>query len=482
MKLYNTLTRKIETIKPIKPNTISLYTCGPTVYDYYHIGNLRNAIFNDTLRRTLEICGFSVKHVMNITDVGHLASDADEGEDKLEKGAVREGKTVQAVADHYTLAFKADMKAINVVSPNGYTSNKYHDNYARATEFIDEQINIVQLLLDKGFAYQTKQAIYFDVTKLPEYGVLSGQSLDDKEIGVRSDVVTDTDKHSPHDFAIWFFAVGRFKNHSMRWLTPWGEGFPGWHLECSAIIHSLLGDPIDIHTGGVDHIGTHHPNEMAQTQAAFGHGLAHIWAHNEFILVDGQKMSKSKGNSYTLADVVKKGFSGMAYRLMVLQAHYRSELNFSWDNLKAANSRLKSLQNFADLKHQTEAKFKSLDGGYFDKLTKEITTELADDLKTPAGLRIISQAIDHIEKYSGGGINPSNTSDFEAFLQFLDGAFGLQLSNRSGLTDGQKAVMAQRQQARDAHNWHLSDSLRDHLAKDNIAVRDTAHGQIWSRI
>ncbi len=279
MKLYNTLTRKVENFVPASGNNVSLYTCGPTVYDYYHIGNLRNAVFNDTLRRTLEASDYEVKHVMNITDVGHLVSDGDEGEDKLEKGARREGKTVWEVAEHYTEAFKRAMTAMNVLPPNGYKSPKYEDSYARATEFIDRQIEMVQLLIDKGFAYQTQQAVYFDVAKLPDYGILSGQRLADKEVGARSTVVTDSAKKSPHDFAVWFFAVGHFADHSMQWESPWGNGFPGWHLECSAIIHATLGDPIDIHTGGVDHIGTHHPNEMAQSEAAFGHPLAHYWIH-----------------------------------------------------------------------------------------------------------------------------------------------------------------------------------------------------------
>ncbi|HEX3082537.1 MAG TPA: cysteine--tRNA ligase, partial [Candidatus Saccharimonadia bacterium] len=245
MKLYNSLTRQIQPLKPEKPGEVSLYTCGPTVYNYYHIGNLRNAVFNDTLRRTLEASGLEVKHVMNITDVGHLVSDADEGEDKLEKGAAREGKTVWEVAEHYTEAFKADMAAMNVLPPsvNPHREKNQSDPYARATDFISEQIDMVKALIDKGFAYQTKQAIYFDVTKLHSYGELSGQKLSDKEVAARSDVVTDPDKLHPQDFAVWFFTVGRYADHSMKWLSPWGEGFPGWHLECSAIIHATLGDP-----------------------------------------------------------------------------------------------------------------------------------------------------------------------------------------------------------------------------------------------
>ena len=476
MKLYNTLTRKVEEFTPQNGNEVSLYTCGPTVYDYYHIGNLRNAVFNDTLRRTLEASGYSVKHVMNITDVGHLVSDADEGEDKLEKGAKREGKTVWEVAEHYTDAFKSDMTAMNVLPPNGYHSPKYNDNYARATEFIDQQIEMVKLLIDNGFAYQTKQAIYFDVTKLPDYGILTGQRLADKEVGARSDVVTDPDKHNPHDFAVWFFAVEHFKDHTMQWESPWGNGFPGWHLECSAIIHATLGDPIDIHTGGVDHIGTHHPNEMAQTEAAFGHPLAHFWVHNEFVLVDGTKMAKSKGNSYVLKDITDKGFDPLAYRLLVLQAHYRTELNFSWENLEAAKNRLKTYGHMADLQFQAVPTntWLSIEPGL-----KTIMNALEDDLNTPVALAVLSNLAAQTEERL---ISRSDLDNFKSLLQHFDALFGLNLSSRQDITESQKQLLAAREQARDAKDFTKSDQLRDKLAEQGIAVRDTTHGQIWSRI
>jgi cysteinyl-tRNA synthetase len=277
---------------------------------------------------------------MNVTDVGHLTSDADEGEDKLENGAARENKTVWEVADHYTQAFRHDVAALGILPPteNPHRSkNTAGDPYARATDFIPEQIAMIQALLDKNFAYKTNQAIYFDVAKLPNYGELSGQKLVDKETGARSNVVTDPHKHSPHDFAVWFFTVGRYAEHTMRWPSPWGSGFPGWHLECSAIIHATLGDPVDIHTGGIDHIGTHHPNEMAQTEAAYDHPLAKMWVHNEFILVDGAKMSKSKGNSYTLQDITDRGYSHWRCASSPPGSH-RSELNFTWDSPAAQNT------------------------------------------------------------------------------------------------------------------------------------------------
>ncbi len=478
MKLYNTLTRQVEPFEPQTAGQVLMYTCGPTVYDYYHIGNLRNAVFNDTLRRTLEMDGYQVKHVMNITDVGHLVSDADEGQDKLEKGAQREGKTVWEVAKHYTEAFKNDMAALSILPPNGYSSPTYKDTYARATEFIDQQIEMIKLMLDKGFAYKTSQAIYFDITKLPDYGILSGQQLSDKEVGARSDVVKDSDKHSPYDFAVWFFAKGRYENHTMQWESPWGNGFPGWHLECSAIIHATLGDPIDIHTGGVDHIGTHHPNEMAQTEATFGHPLAHYWAHNEFILVDGAKMAKSKGNSYTLRQVVERGYDPLAYRLLVLQSHYRSELNFTWKALDAATSRLKGLRALAVLRYQNTDSNNGVNESQLDYYKEGIENALAEDLNTPEALSTLSSVETMVAKQ---GFAESGRNAFETFLAYVDEILGLDLSSQTDIDDDQKQLIAEREKARTAKDWAKSDELRDKLAEQGILLNDTPHGPIWSK-
>jgi len=480
MKLHNTLTRTVEEFKPREPGVATLYTCGPTVYNYYQIGNVRNAVFNDTLRRALEADGLIVKHVMNITDVGHLVSDADEGEDKLEKGAIREGKTVWQVAEHYTDAFKSDMKLMNVLPPSVDPRRKQneakHDSYARATDFIPEQIDMVKRLIDQGFAYITKQAIYFDVTKLPDYGALSGQKLADKEVAARSDVVTDPDKHGPHDFAVWFFTVGKYADHSMKWPTPWGDGFPGWHLECSAIIHATLGDPIDIHTGGVDHIGTHHPNEMAQTEAAFGHPLARFWVHNEFILVDGAKMSKSKGNSYTLKEVTDRGFHPLALRLLYLQAHYRTEMNFTWESLEAATNTLLALYGWADLKHQTNLASVRLSDTGIDDFLSEVKTALADDLATTTALAELFRYI--------AGLAPGMTmdkDDFDRLTTGLDQLLGLELSGRPDITGEQKAIISERETAREARDWAAADKLRSKLSKHNLEISDTPNGPRWRR-
>ncbi len=476
MKLFNTLGRRLEEFKPINPGKVSLYTCGPTVYDYAQLGNLRSFIFDDTLRRVLEASGYSVAHVMNITDVGHLASDMDEGEDKLEKGARREGKSVWDVANYYIKSFKEDVELLNILAPNGYSSPS--GPYPRATDFIRQQVEILQLLFEKDYAYQTKEAIYFDTSKLSNYGELTGQRLEEKEVGARSDVKTDPQKRHPQDFALWFFLVGRFANHTMRWPSPWGEGFPGWHLECSAIIHETLGDPIDIHTGGVDHIGTHHPNEMAQTEAAFGHKLAHYWLHNEFLQVEGKRMGKSMGNFYTLKDVVDRGYDPLALRLLFLQAHYRSQMNFTWQSLQGAQNLLGSLRAFADLAWQVPDA--SQPSGELAKLWQEILRLLQDDLNTPAALALLSEAQNKQLLY----LASEDKASFKDFLKNIDAVFGLDLSSRQDLSNEQYGLIDDREQARKSKDWNKADQLRAELTEQGIEINDdtkTAVGLIWSR-
>jgi cysteinyl-tRNA synthetase len=472
MKLHNTLGRKTEEFKPATDKLVTLYTCGPTVYDYAHIGNWRSFVFDDTLRRVLESNGYEVKHIMNITDVGHLTSDADEGRDKLEAGAEREGKSVWEVAKHYTDAFIKGTEALNILPPNAY--NGPIGPYARATDFITDQVSIIKLLTDKGFAYRTKQAIYFDTNKLPSYGELSGQKLEEKETGARSEVVTDANKRYPQDFGLWFFTVGRFANHDMKWPSPWGEGFPGWHLECSAIIHATLGDPIDIHTGGVDHIGTHHPNEMAQTEAAFGHKLANFWLHNEFVLVDDQKMAKSLGNYITLDDIVKKGYEPLALRLLFLQAHYRSQMNFTWDSLGASQNLLLNFHAWSDLQFQN---FESNDPKVnypiaFDKIRKAVE----DDLATPNALGLFNGMVNRADHL---GID---SETIKIYAMKIDKYFGLDLSKRNDINHEKKKLIKEREEARTAKDWSKADQLRDSLHEQGIEINDTPHGPVWSRI
>ncbi len=471
LKLTNTLTRAKEDFTPLKPGEVTLYTCGPTVYNYAHIGNLRTYIFEDVLRRTLELAGYNVQHVMNVTDVGHLVSDADEGEDKLETGAEREGKTVWEVAESYTKAFQADIAKLNILPAT---------KLEKATDHIQDQLDMIQILMDTGFAYQTEQAIYFDVTKVKDYGKLSRQKLEDKEVGARDEVVTDSDKHHPQDFALWFFTVGHFENHTMRWESPWGEGFPGWHLECSAIIKAALGDTIDIHTGGVDHIGTHHTNEIAQSESANGKPLANYWLHGEFLLVDGGKMAKSKGNFYTLQDLADKGFSPLAFRLLILQAHYRSELNFTLESLKAAGSFLAKLYALADRQFQYVDKNVNPDfEARVEGMLGQFDAAISDDLNTSKALAALSEFADWA---STAPIAARDQEGFEQALEHLESILGLGLTKRSDITTEQKDLIAQRSKAKEHEDYKLADSLRQQLEDQGISIKDTPNGPLWSRI
>ena len=321
MKLYNTLSRKIEEFESINPLHVSMYICGPTVYWSTHICHMSKYVGDDILRRVLTYNGYNVKEVMNVTDVGHLTSDADEGEDKMEKGATREGLSVWDIAKKYEKEFIDTMDALNVIRPN---------ILCHATENIPEQIALIKKLEEKGYVYQTAAAVYFDVSKFPDYFRLSGQKLEEKVTGARNEVVVDPQKKHPYDFALWMKCVGRFKNHIMRWESPWGEGFPGWHIECSAMSMKFLGEQFDIHTGGIDHIGVHHPAEIAQSEAATGKKpFVKYWVHRVHIMVDGKKMSKSLGNFYELKDVTKRGFEPLAIRYLFLTGHYRKAMNFT---------------------------------------------------------------------------------------------------------------------------------------------------------
>ncbi|MGB9883653.1 MAG: cysteine--tRNA ligase, partial [Microgenomates group bacterium] len=341
MKLYNTLTRKIEDFQPINPPIVTFYSCGPTVYDYTHIGHMRTYTNNDVLKRALKYLGFQVKHVMNTTDVGHLTGDDDNGEDKLEKGAKKSGKTVWEVADFYTDYFFKTIEALNIRRP---------DIVCPATKHISQMIEMIKKLEAKGYTYKTKEALYFDVSKFKNYGKLSGQKLEEKIQKAREEVHIDPDKKHPADFALWFFRVGRFADHTMHWDSPWGDGFPGWHIECSAMSTYYLGQPIDIHAGGVDHIPIHHENEIAQAEAANEKPFVRFWFHNNFLMVDNQKMSKSLGNFYTIDDLRKNNIEPLAIRYLFLQTHYRQVMNFTWQSAKASQNALYNLrQNIIDL-------------------------------------------------------------------------------------------------------------------------------------
>jgi cysteinyl-tRNA synthetase len=344
--LYNSLTKQKELFTPIDSGEVKLYTCGPTVYDYAHIGHGRKYLMDDILRRTLEYNGFKVNHVQNVTDVGHLVSDADDGEDKLEKGAKKQGKTVWEVAEFFTKSFYESMDALNFLRPT---------TICKATDHIKEQIELIEKLFKNGYAYDTVEAVYFDTSRFEDYGKMFGQKIEDKKLGVRSEVKTDENKKNNADFALWFKRVGKFVDHTMHWESPWGDGFPGWHIECSAMSMKYLGEQMDIHTGGEDHLSIHHPNEIAQSEGATGKKpFSKFWMHNAFLTVDGTKMSKSLGNFYTISDVVEKGFDPIALRYLFLGAHYKKPMNFTWQSLESASKGLKRLQSTVNSLRSTD--------------------------------------------------------------------------------------------------------------------------------
>ncbi|OGZ28398.1 MAG: cysteine--tRNA ligase, partial [Candidatus Nealsonbacteria bacterium RIFOXYC1_FULL_40_7] len=318
IKLYNTLSKKKQVFRPLKDKEVRFYSCGPTVYNYAHIGNLRTYIFNDILKRVLRYNGLKVKHVMNLTDVGHLTSDADTGEDKLEKAAEREQKTAWQIAEFYTESFKKDLKKLNIEEP---------DIWAKATDHIEEQIKVIKILERKGFTYRIEDGIYFDSSKIKDYGKLEGKKKKNIMAGARVEMAEG--KKNPQDFALWKFSP-KDKKRQMEWNSPWGIGFPGWHTECVAMSKKHLGVPFDIHTGGIDHIAVHHTNEIAQTEAAFEKDLAMLWLHGEFLDLKKEKMAKSEGNVILLGDIIRKGFDPLSFRYLCLTAHYRSKLTFSW--------------------------------------------------------------------------------------------------------------------------------------------------------
>ena len=438
-----------------------MYSCGPTVYDYAHIGNFRAYIVQDIIRRTLSYSGHTITHAMNITDVGHLTSDADLGEDKLERRAAERNIEPLELARMYESAFWEDMAALNIHKP---------DKVLRATETIAQQIALIEKLFKKDVAYKTKQAIYFDVTKAKEYGKLTGQRLEDKEVGARDEVVIDTAKRNSADFALWFFAVEHHAHHLLRWESPWGVGFPGWHLECSAISRALLGQPFDIHLGGVDHISVHHTNEIAQSETAYDTPLAHYWVHNNFLTVNDEKMSKSLGTTYTRADLIEHGISPLAFRYFTLTAHYRSQQNVTWEALKQAQEAYRKLIEYAFMLHKDTA-----DGS--NDVTNHrnaFETALLDDINTPNALAatwaiLKDEAITPITRY--------------ATLLAFDEVLGLDVAStleRFTIIPNEIRDLAEKREvARKNEEYTVADDMRQQIAKHGFDVRDTQKGPLF---
>ena len=460
MRVYNTLDRDKEEFTPIQGNLVRMYSCGPTVYSYAHIGNMRTYIFMDLLRRSLRYCGYKVKGVMNITDVGHLLSDGDEGEDKMQKAARKEGKTPWEIAAFYTEAFFKDIEALNIGKP---------EIIAKATEHIPEMIAFVQGLMEKGYAYEISDGIYFDISKFPGYGKLSGQTVDEKEAGAR--IEENSEKRHPADFALWKKAD---KNHIMQWESPWGMGFPGWHIECSAMSKKYLGEVFDLHTGGIDAVPVHHENEIAQNEALAGKKTVNYWMHGEFMMVDGGKMSKSLGNVYTISDLEKKGYLPLDFRYFCLNAHYRKKLNFTFEGMDAAHTSYERLRN-ALYAHKMSAD--ATDPAVIAELAKKFKDAVEDDINIPFALGVLWEAVKL----------PKSKDIYKLALDF-DKVLGLSLDKvtapapeKIDVPEDVAALAEARLAAKKEKNWAEADRLRAEIAEKGYIIKDTKDGYTIER-
>ncbi|MCX7923703.1 MAG: cysteine--tRNA ligase [Clostridia bacterium] len=462
MKLYNTISRQKENFKTLEGNEARIYSCGPTVYNYAHIGNLRTYVFMDILRRVLKYNGYTLKHVMNITDVGHLVSDSDEGEDKMLKGAREQQKSPWEIAEHYTQVFLNDIAKLNIEKP---------EIVPKATEHIDEMLEFVKGLLEEGYAYETSDGIYFDISKFEGYGKLSKINLEEQMAGARVEV--NEEKRHPADFALWKKAP---KEHIMQWPSPWGMGYPGWHIECSAMGRKYLGDVFDIHTGGVDHIPIHHENEIAQSEALLGKPTVNYWLHGEFMLVDNGKMSKSLGNTYTVADIEAKGLKPLAFRYLCLNAHYRNKLNFTWEAMQSAQVSYDRLMEGA-LSHKKATE--EIEKEVIESFEKEFEEAINDDLNIPKALGIVWNVVRYGKK---------SAALFNLLVK-MDTVLGLDIGKvEEKKAEEQQAdpevedLINQRQQARKDKNWKLADEIRDKLKAMGIVLEDTPQGVKWKRV
>lgn len=446
IKLYNTATRKIENFKPLGEE-VKIYTCGPTVYNYPHIGNYAAYTYWDLLVRTLKANGYRVKRVLNVTDVGHLVSDGDEGEDKLEKGAAREGKDVYEIADFYTNVYMDNYAKMEFLPA---------DIVARATDYIEADEHAVDKMTANGYTYETSDGVYFDTAKFPQYADFARLDLAGLQAGAR--VGFNSEKRNVSDFAVWKF-IQPGEQHAMRWEYLGRPGYPGWHLECSTIIHEVLGGPIDIHAGGVDHIPVHHTNEIAQTYAMTGKELAKYWLHCDFITIDGQKISKSLGNTYTLDDLAEKGFSAMDYKMWLLSGHYQGTRNFTFDSLLAAKNRRQNWRSRIAECYQSET---NGDEGVFGKILDAVN----NNLNSAEACAVID-----------------NSKLSLADWKKIDKLFGLRLmADTPDISEEQYVLVKERDAARAAKDYAKSDVIRDKLLGQGIAVKDTPTGGVWEYI
>ena len=450
---YNTLTRKKEKFIPIDTKEVKIYSCGSTVYKDATIGNLRTNIFQDVLRRVLKYNGYKIKHVMNITDVGHLVSDGDEGEDKMIKSAKEEHKTPLEIANHYTELFFKDLKELNIETP---------EVVCKATEHIKEMIEYVQKLIDNGYAYETSTAIYFDISKLDKYPILSNLNLEEQKAGARVEV--DPEKRNPYDFALWIKAP---ENHLMKWDSPWGKCYPGWHIECSAMGRKYLGEQFDIHTGGIDLIPTHHENEIAQSKGACGKIPANYWLHGEYLLINGGKMSKSLGNVYLLKDIMNKGYDPLVYRLFTYSGHYRNKLNFTWDGIEATSKSLERLKNGYQVHKDGIDILDEDDKKELSRLEEEFHKAINDDMNMPLAMSFVWEAIRY----------PKKSAEIAKLLLKFDTVLGLKIDEpvqkqEQEIPQEVLKLMEERKIARQNKDWAKADGLREKIRNMGYEVRD----------
>ena len=452
---YNTLTRKKDKFEPLDPKEIRIYSCGPTVYKDATIGNVRTNIFQDVLRRMLEYNGYKVKQVMNITDVGHLVSDGDEGEDKMVKSAREEHKTPKEIAEHYTKLFFEDLKDLNIEMP---------EVICKATDYIPEMLEYVEELVKKGYAYETSTAIYFDISKLDKYPILSNLNLEDQKTGVRIDV--DKEKKNPYDFALWIKAP---ENHIMKWDSPWGPSYPGWHIECSAMSRKHLGEKFDIHTGGIDLIPTHHENEIAQSKGLCGKIPANYWIHGEYLLINGGKMSKSLGNVYLLRDIKNKGYDPLVYKLFCYTSSYRNKLNFTWDGIEATSKSLERLRRGYQNHLAGNDILSEEDRENLNKIEENFHTAINDDMNMPLAMSYVWEAVKYEKK----------NKEIADLLSKFDKVLGIKIEKEEKsekIPEEILKLVEQRKMAREEKNWEESDRIRDEISNLGYNIKDTKNG------
>lgn len=456
MKLYNTLSRQIEDFVPYEEGKVKLYTCGPTVYHYAHIGNIRNYIGHDILDKTLRYLGYEVTRAMNITDVGHLTSDSDSGEDKMEIAKKREHKSAMEIAKFYTEAFFKDFRLVNCKMP---------EIVSPATDNISEYIKIIEKLLDNGFAYVSGGNVYFDTSKLDDYYVLTNHQEDSLVVGAREGVEEDSNKKNQADFVLWF-TTSKFENHELLWDSPWGKGYPGWHIECTGISIRYLGEHLDIHGGGVDNIFPHHTNEIAQSEAYLGHKWCNYWFHNEHLLDDTGKMSKSNGAILTVTLLKEKGYDPLAFRFMCLNSHYRKQLVFSYDALDQAFSTLKKLRNRISLLSSDSLKDEEL----FRKYQAKFVEELEDDLNTANAISVLYEVLKD---------DSMNEATKIALIKDFDRVLSLDLVQEKKVAENEEFILeliAKRAEAKKNKDFALADSIREELLTQGIKLIDGRDG------